>query len=47
MCVSACRTFTLRLALVFNVSVCFLKISSGSRVTPMSVELGLIGMGVL
>ena len=47
MCVSARKTFSLRLALVFIVSVCSLNVSIGSSVTPRSVGLGLTGMGVL
>ena len=44
---SARRTFSLRLALVFIVSVCFLNVIIGSSVTPRSVGLGVTGMGVL
>ena len=45
--VNACKTFSLRLALVFIVSVCFLNVSIGSSVTPWSVGSALTGMGVL
>ena len=46
-CVSARRTFSLRLVLMFIVSVCFLNVRSGSSITPRSVGLGLTWMGVL
>ena len=41
------KTFSLCLALVFYVSVCFMNINIRSSVTPRSVGLGLMGMGVL
>ena len=47
MCVSARKTFSLRLALRFIVSVSFPNISSGSSATPSSIGLGLTGMVVL
>ena len=38
-CVSACKMFSLRLALAFIVSVCSLNVSIGSSFTPRSVAL--------
>ena len=46
-CVSARRTFSLLLAIVFMLSVCCLNVSMGSRVTSRIVRLGLTGMGEL
>ena len=43
--VSARKTFSLRLVLVFIVSVCFLNVSIGSSVTPRSVGFGVDGDG--
>ena len=46
MCVSASKTLSLRLALMFIVSVCYLNVSSGSSVSS-SKGLGLTRMDVL
>ena len=43
MCVSNHKTFSLLLALMFIVSVCFLNVSSGSSVTPKECGVGVDG----